>query len=199
MKRKRMTACLILFAMIVSFFGGSISSQAKKSKLSLSQKKLTLQVGQKKKLKVKGTSAKVKWSSSNKKVATVSKKGVVKAKKKGKAVITAKAGKWRGKARVVVKSKKTTVRPQNTTSAPTREPEDSVSTPKPEVTVKPEDGNPDADISKDEKIPKELQEIPSDYFTETEKKGSLVELNYETYESKTYEQKSKRLNKRAIV
>jgi Enterochelin esterase and related enzymes len=189
-------------------------------------------VGQKKKLKVKGTSKKIKWSSSNKKVVAVSKKGVVKAKKKGKAVITAKAGKWKGKVKVVVKSKKTTPRPQNSTPAETKKPDDSDSTSKPTVTarpdtstvppdvptaepdstekpdsptaepdstVRPRDGNSDADSSKDEKIPKELQEIPSNYFTEADKKGSLVELNYETYESKTYEQKSKKLNKRAIV
>ena len=219
MKRKRIIACLLLLSMAVSFFSGSISSQAKKKGISLNQKKLTLQVGQKKKLKVKGTSKKIKWLSSNKKVAVVSKKGVVKAKKKGEAVITAKAGNWRGRVKVVVKRKKAAARPQKTTTAPTRKPEYPVSTSKPVVTVKPDtptaipdvsaaepdstvkpaDGNPDADISKDEKIPKELQEIPSEYFTEADRKGSLVELNYETYESKTYEQKSKKLNKRAIV
>ena len=225
MKRKRMIACLILLSLAVSFFSGSIGSQAKKKGISLNRKKITLQVGQKKQLKVKGTSKKIKWSSSNKKVATVSKKGVVKAKKKGKAVITAKAGKWKGKAKVVVNSKKTTPHPQNNTPAETKKPDDSFSTSKPAVTARPNtptalpdvptvepdstekpdstarpgDGSLDADISKDEKIPEKLQEIPSNYFAEADKKGSLVELNYETYESKTYEQKSKKLNKRAIV
>lgn len=41
------------------------------------------------KLKVKGTGKKVSWKSSNTKVAAVSKKGIVKAKKKGNAIITA--------------------------------------------------------------------------------------------------------------
>lgn len=254
MKRNRMTACLILMAMTVSLFGGSISSQAKKKSISLNLKKITLQVGQKKRLKVKGTSKKIKWSSSNKKVAAVSKKGVVKAKKKGRAVITAKAGKWREKAKVIVKRKNTPVHPQNNPPAETGKPDDPVSTLKsaataataatdtpavgpdmptarpdhaptagsdataepdstaesdstakpgstaePESTEKPRDGSSDADLSRDEKIPEELQEIPSDYFTEAERKGTLVELHYETYESKTYEQRSKKLDKRAIV
>lgn len=194
MKRKRMITCLILLFMIVSFFGGSIRSQAKKKSISLNQNKITLQVGQKKQLKVKGTSKKIKWSSSNKKVAEVSEKGVVKAGKTGKAVITAKAGKWTGKAEVVVKKKQTASRPQNNTPDETKKPEGTTGTDSAEKLA---DGNPV--IAKNEKIPEELQEIPPEYFTDADRKGSLVELNYETYESKTYEQKSKKLNKRAIV
>ena len=53
-----------------------------KAKVKLNKKKLVLTVGKKAKLKVKGTKKKVKWSSSKKKIATVTKKGVVKAKKK---------------------------------------------------------------------------------------------------------------------
>ena len=74
MKGKRIVAYLMILSMAFSILGGSISSQAKKNKMSLNYKKLTLQVGQKKKLKVKGTSKKVKWSSSNKKIATIFKK-----------------------------------------------------------------------------------------------------------------------------
>ena len=61
-------------------FAGCASAKAKPS---LSQKKITLKVGKTKKLKVKNLKkkAKVTWKSSKKKVATVSKKGVVKAKK----------------------------------------------------------------------------------------------------------------------
>lgn len=61
-------------------------------KMKLSKTKLSLNVGKTKKLAVKNKKkkAKVTWSSSKKKVATVSKKGVVKAKKAGKATITAK-------------------------------------------------------------------------------------------------------------
>jgi hypothetical protein len=56
--------------------------------LSISKKKLL--AGQGVSLKLKGASGKIKWSSSKKSVATVSNKGKVKAKKKGKTVITAK-------------------------------------------------------------------------------------------------------------
>lgn len=61
-------------------------------KMQLSKTKLSLKVGKTKKLTVKNKKkkAKVTWSTSKKKVATVSKKGVVKAKKAGKATITAK-------------------------------------------------------------------------------------------------------------
>ena len=41
MKRKRMIACLVLLSMAVSFFSGSISSQAKKKSISLNRKKIT--------------------------------------------------------------------------------------------------------------------------------------------------------------
>lgn len=53
-----------------------------------------------------------KWRSSNKQVATVSRKGRVKAKHVGKAVITASCGKWKRKITVTVKKKATK---QNTT------------------------------------------------------------------------------------
>lgn len=192
MNRKRTVIYLMLLYMSFSILGGGISSQARGKNISLNHKKLTLQVGQSKKLKVKGTSKKVKWSSSNKKVATVSKKGIVKAKKKGKAVITAKVGKWKLNAKVVVKEKKTT-RPPNVTSIPSNKPNilDSTSEPKatekpdaptvrpdvptavPDSTKKPEAGSSGGDISKDEKIPEELQEISSDYFTEADRKGTL--------------------------
>ncbi|MCH5251889.1 MAG: Ig-like domain-containing protein [Lachnospiraceae bacterium] len=65
----------------------------KKGKKKALKKKVTLKEGEKLKLAAKvtvtgGASKKVTWKSSKKKVATVSGKGVVKAKKKGKAKIT---------------------------------------------------------------------------------------------------------------
>ena len=60
-------------------------------KIALSHKKLTIAKGKKATLKLKNaTASKVTWSSKNKKVATVTKKGVVKAKRAGKAKIIAK-------------------------------------------------------------------------------------------------------------
>jgi len=48
-------------------------------------------------------------------------------------------------------------------------------------------------------FPQELKIIPQGYFQPADQPGTLVELTYNTYESKTYEQKSKVLDKRAIV
>lgn len=66
------------------------------AKISLNKTSVKLGVGEWKdqtQLKVKNTKAKVNWSSSDTSVAKVTKKGVVKAVGKGKAVITAKVGK----------------------------------------------------------------------------------------------------------
>ncbi len=178
MKEKNKIVYIIILLIVVMVLGGNIMIQAKKKEMSLNQKKLTLQVGQKKKLKVNGTSKRVVWISSNKKVATVSKKGLVKAKKKGKAMITAKIGTWEQKAEVLV---------ENSTQDSEQAKENNTNISKQENSLN------------NGKIPKELEEIPAAYFQEENQKGTLVELNYETYESKTYEQKSKKLKKRAIV
>ncbi len=74
------------------------------------KKKLTLKKGNKKKIKYSvypsnATDKSVTFKSSNKKVATVTKKGVIKAKKKGKAkiTITTVSGKIKAKIKVTVK------------------------------------------------------------------------------------------------
>lgn len=213
---KKITGLLLaLFLIAGQFFveGASVQAAGKQKALNITD--LSLSVGQSQKLKVLNRK-KVRWSSSKKTVASVSKKGVVKAKKKGKAVITAKAGKWKRKARITVKAKKkkdnSSGDNQNETKQPA-ETEKPVVTDRPDVTPlptekpteepsptkKPEDDNGNTGVAENEKIPKKLQEIPADYYTEADRQGSLVELNYETYESRTYEQKSRKLNKRAIV
>ena len=213
---KKITGLLLaLFLIAGQFFveGASVQAAGKQKALNITD--LSLSVGQSQKLKVLN-GKKVRWSSSKKTVASVSKKGVVKAKKKGKAVITAKAGKWKRKARITVKAKKkkdnSSGDNQNETKQPA-ETEKPVETDRPDVTPlptekpteepsptkKPEDDNGNTGVAENEKIPKKLQEIPADYYTEADRQGSLVELNYETYESRTYEQKSRKLNKRAIV
>jgi hypothetical protein len=48
-------------------------------------------------------------------------------------------------------------------------------------------------------IPQELETIPQEYYSPAERQGTLVELNYDTYESKIYEKKTQKLQKRAIV
>ena len=70
-------------------------------------KKATLKRGQSLKLKAALTPItslqKVKWSTSNKKIVTVSKSGVIKAKKKGRATITVKSGNKKYNIRITVK------------------------------------------------------------------------------------------------
>lgn len=82
----------------------AVTAEAARAKSSKS--KASLAIGQELNLELKGYSGAVKWSSSNKKVATVNKNGLVKAKKKGSTVITAKAGKKKYKCKVTVKALK---------------------------------------------------------------------------------------------
>jgi hypothetical protein len=57
-----------------------------------------------------------------------------------------------------------------------------------------ETGNPAAN-----QITRELEAIPEEYYAPAGRQGKLVELNYDTYESRTYGQKTQELKKRAIV
>lgn len=75
------------------------------------KKKITLKKGKKKTIKytvypANAVNKKVKFKSSNKKVATVSSKGVIKAKKKGKATITITTVEGNVKAKIKVTVKK---------------------------------------------------------------------------------------------
>lgn len=73
-----------------------------KSKVRLNLTKATLSVGGSINLKLLNNKKKVTWKSSNKKVASVTKKGKVKAKKKGKASIVAKVGKKKYTCKITV-------------------------------------------------------------------------------------------------
>lgn len=96
-----------------------------KSKVKLNITKATLSVGGSINLKLLNNKKKVTWKSSNKKVASVTKKGKVKAKKKGKASIVAKVGKKKYTCKVTVgsASKKSTSKKSTknvkTTAVPT--------------------------------------------------------------------------------
>jgi hypothetical protein len=48
-------------------------------------------------------------------------------------------------------------------------------------------------------FPQELETIPAAYNSPATQQGTLVELSYDTYESRTYAQKTRQLRKRAIV
>ena len=93
-------------------------------KMKLSKTKLSLKVGKTKKLTVKNKKkkAKVTWSTSKKKVATVSKKGVVKAKKAGKATITAKVKYKKKTTKLKCKVTVTKKTQPKTTAKPTTRP-----------------------------------------------------------------------------
>lgn len=105
---KQTFAWILALMMVFSIFPATQVNAATKPKLS--KTKITMTVGQSKKLKVKGISKKrakrIKWKSSKKKVVTVTKTGKLKARKAGKATITAKVGKKKLKCKVVVKRKR---------------------------------------------------------------------------------------------
>ena len=86
-----------------------------KSKVKLNITKATLSIGGSINLKLLNNKKKVTWKSSNKKVASVTKKGKVKAKKKGKASIVARVGKKKYTCKITVgkvsKSVKVTKKP----------------------------------------------------------------------------------------
>ncbi len=103
--KKRMVISFVL-ALALSLMPVQFQVSDAAGKMSLNKSTCVVKKGAKLKLKAKGLKGKEKkkltWKSSNKKVATVSKKGVVKAKKKGTAVIRAKAGKKSASCKVTV-------------------------------------------------------------------------------------------------
>lgn len=115
-KKNLLVLALLSFTVIFANVTPKYHTVSAASKTTLNYKKKTLTKGQTLKLKVKGTKKKVKWSSSKKKVASVNEKGKVTAKRKGKAVITAKVGakKYRCKITVVLPKKETEAAGQKT-------------------------------------------------------------------------------------
>lgn len=77
-------------------------------KITISRKSLTITEGKSKTLTVKNVKKgkKIVWSSTNKQIASVNKNGKVTAKKQGRAVIKAKAGKAVASCKVMVKGKR---------------------------------------------------------------------------------------------
>ena len=66
----------------------------------------------------------------------------------------------------------------------------------------PVDENEDGDEDGNEIEPEtytEIQDIIADYYNPSSQPGTLEEFYYDTYESRTYNSKSKKLNKRAII
>ena len=84
MEKTRISKALLILLLMLLL----IPVSAVSAKPSLSKTKLSLYAGRSATLTAKGFSGAVTWKSSDKAVATVSKKGLVKAKKKGTAKIT---------------------------------------------------------------------------------------------------------------
>lgn len=74
--------------------------------IEISETPLTLLKGKTKKLKIKYATQSIRWKTSKKSVATVSKNGIVKGKKAGKAIITAVIGEKTKKCSVIVEAPK---------------------------------------------------------------------------------------------
>lgn len=110
---KRIACVMLVMAVVISgIWIAPKETQAAAGKIVLNQKKITLYAGEMTGITVKSVkklkNAKVSFKTDNKKVATVSKNGIVAAKKKGKATITvtSKANKKvKAKCKVTVKSK----------------------------------------------------------------------------------------------
>ena len=153
MNKKRGLILSLILTLALSMIyvpSGTGVAEAAAKKITITQKKVTITQGKKKTLKVKTSpkslKKKVKWSTSNKKVAKVSKKGVVKGIKAGKATIKAKvkSGKktYTAKCKVTVKAKK------KPTSTPQPAPK-----PQPTPTPQPTDLKPGAAVKKDSSSP----------------------------------------------
>ncbi|MCM1244783.1 MAG: Ig-like domain-containing protein [Roseburia sp.] len=109
---------IFIVALLVTLFP-TCSLEAKSVKLN--KTKITLNIGESKVLKLKNNKKRVRWSSNKKKVATVTQRGMVTARQKGIAIITAKIGKKKYKCTVIVKKRKSSQ--SASSSAPTSAPD----------------------------------------------------------------------------
>lgn len=171
---KKSVQRVMVFGLSILLLTTGQSGLAANKKPALNMTKLALKVGETKKLTVKNVSQKVKWSTSNKKVATVSEKGVVKAKKKGTARITATVAKKKYTCKVTVNNESDKPAVSDAPAVP----EDTEPTAKPEETLDPDWENGKKSGSKED-FEKYFKVTLSDY---TKKKdvaqGRLEEISY---------------------
>lgn len=107
MKKRKFVSWFLLFMFIFSMSFASILASAAPKEIALNKKSICMKKGQKYTLKLKGVKKKkIKWSSNNKKIASV-RNGVVKAKKTGRCMITAKYQSKKYKCTIYVKKAKT--------------------------------------------------------------------------------------------
>lgn len=90
--KKRIGVFLLVFCMMVHILGNNGLTVRAAGRIRLNKTAVTMEVGDKYRLSLKNIpkNGKVTWSSTSKTKASVSKKGVVTAKKRGKATIKAK-------------------------------------------------------------------------------------------------------------
>ncbi len=160
---KKIMTLILMISMIFSVISAPTAEAAKK--ISLNKKKLTLFVYEKAKLKLKNYKKKVTWSSSSKKIASVSKKGIVTAKRKGTAKITAKAGrkKYFCKVKVNIRKSSCVIPPRTATPAPTITP---TSAPNTVPALNPATSSPDASSPSPDLIYDLEQETGRNPFTD---------------------------------
>lgn len=89
---KRLCSIAVVFVLLGNIFSCQWAVAGAKAKAILNKKNATLTVGTKLQLKLKNNTKKIRWISSNQKVAKVSNRGLVTARARGSARITAKAG-----------------------------------------------------------------------------------------------------------
>ena len=66
--------------------------------------------------------------------------------------------------------------------------------------VQAENSSTPSDISESgNRFPDSLIDIPANYLSEAEQQGTLQDLYYDTYESFSYEEKSQKLEKHAVI
>lgn len=186
-KKNLLVLALLSFAVIFANVTPKYHTVSAASKTTLNYKKKTLTKGQTLKLKVKDTKKKVKWSSSKKKVASVNEKGKVTAKRKGKAVITAKVGakKYRCKITVVLPKKETEAAGQKTpetTVTPAKSETQITETPATETpaTETPATETPATETPSTETPATEVPEEPKAVLVK-EAQTKVVDLGYAQY------------------
>ena len=103
MKSKILYVITGLLLCLILCFNFNVNVTHAKKRVKLNKKVVHLMETKTIKLKIKGTNKKVKWTSKKKSVASVSKKGVVKAKKAGKTTIFAATGGKKYKCKVFVR------------------------------------------------------------------------------------------------
>lgn len=181
MKKKSCTRawCGVLAAALVVTSTSSVMLAEAAKAPKLNKKTITLRAGAKKQLKVKNLKKKqkVKWKSSKKKIATVSKKGLVRAKKIGITKIVAKVGKKKLVCHVRVLPKKIVIRRPKPmpVATPVR-----VVTPKPTAIVQPSETtnvSPTMDVTAKPTIAPTVKPTVKPTATPSGNAGQNVNLN----------------------